>query len=562
MVKSWLRFLGKEFGGLHEAALLLALATLLSQVLALVRDRLLAGTFGAGSSLDIYYTAFRLPDLIYATIASFISITVVIPFLVERLETGEQNLAKDFLSAVFTVFSCVLVVVSLVAYCLLPYLAPYIAPGFSSSALEQLISLSRILLLSPLLLGLSNLLGSITQTYRKFLIFSLSPVVYNIGIILGIMFLVPIWGLTGLAWGVVLGALGHLLIQLPIIYRVGLWPSFSLFAVRSNRGVLTKLIWISWPRTLTLSSSQLVMLVLLALASYLGKGSVAIFNFSFNLQSVPLAIIGVSYSVAAFPTLSRYFAKGQIDYFLKQIELASRHIAFWSLPTIFMFVVLRAQIVRVILGFGNFDWTATRLTAACLALFAISVSAQSLVALLVRAYYASGRTFKPLLISIASSGLIVALAFGLSFLFRELESWRLFWENILRVRGLPGSAILMLPLAYTIGLLFNLAVLTIAFVIDYRYRWRVIADSVGKSLVGAVWGGVTAYLILGYLGPYLDLNTVYGIFMQGFVAGLGGLLINFIILLILGSQELREILTAIRHKFWQKEAIVPEQSEL
>lgn len=562
MVKSWLRFLGKEFGGLHEAALLLATATLLSQVLALVRDRLLAGTFGAGSSLDIYYSAFRLPDLIYATIASFISVTVIIPFLIERLEAGEEGLAKGFLSAVFTVFSCVLISVSMIAFWLLPYLAPYLAPGFTSLALEQLVSLSRILLLSPLLLGLSNLLGSITQTYRKFLIFSLSPVVYNVGIILGIIFLVPIWGLKGLAWGVALGALGHLLIQIPVIYKVGLWPRFSLLAVKSNKKVLVKLIWISWPRTLTLSSSQLVMLILLALASYMNKGSVAIFNFSFNLQSVPLAIIGVSYSVAAFPILSRYFAKGQIDHFLKQIEIASRHIAFWSLPTIFMFVVLRAQIVRVILGFGNFDWTATRLTAACLALFAISVSAQSLVALLVRAYYASGRTFKPLLISAASSGLIIVLAFGLGVLFRESEAWRLFWENILRVRGLPGSAVLMLPLAYTIGLLFNLIILTIAFVIDYRYRWRVIANSIGRSLVGAVWGGITAYLLLNYLGPHLDLNTVFGIFTQGFIAGLGGLLINFIVLLILGSQELKEIFMAIRHKFWQKEAIVPEQAEL
>lgn len=562
MVKRLLRLLNKEFGGLHEAALLLAGSMLLSQLLALVRDRLLAATFGASFSLDIYYSAFRLPDLLYSTIASFVSVAVLIPFLIERLEKGEETSARNFLSAIFTLFTLVMIVVSAIAYFAMPSLALWLTPGFSSEAQLELISLARILLLSPFLLGLSNLLGSVTQAYRKFLVFSLSPVLYNLGIILGIVLLVPSYGLKGLVWGVAIGALLHLGIQLPTLFKIGFWPKWSLPQVLANWQLIKKIVLISWPRTLTLSSNQLVLIILIALASYLGKGAIAVFNLSLNLQSVPLAIVGISYSVAAFPTLSKYFARGHLDKFVAQIVVASRHIIFWSMPALMMFVVLRAQIVRVILGSGNFDWTATRLTAACLALFSLSVLTQSLVLLLVRGYYAGGETVKPLLANIFSSALTIALAILFSWLFKTNESWRLLWENLLRVRDIPGAIILMLPLAYSVGSIVNGSLLITFFAWDYRFKVWPIVSSAGEDLVAAILGGVTAYFLLNFLSHYFNLQTVAGIFAQGFLAGIGGLLVNALALWVLGSKELTDIGRAIRHKFWRGEALLPEQLEL
>ena len=562
MVKGLLRLLNKEFGGLHEAALLLAGSMLLSQLLALVRDRLLAATFGASSSLDIYYSAFRLPDLLYSTVASFVSVAVLIPFLIERLEKGEETSARNFLSAVFTLFTLVMIAVSAIAYVAMPQIAPWLTPGFNSGAQLELISLARILLLSPLLLGLSNLLGSVTQAYRKFLVFSLSPVLYNLGIIFGIVLLVPSYGLKGLVWGVVIGALLPLSIQLPALLKIGFWPRWSFTQVKANWQLIKKIVLISWPRILTLSSNQLVLIVLIALASYLGKGAIAVFNLSLNLQSVPLAIVGISYSVAAFPTLSKYFARGHLDKFVAQIIVASRHIIFWSMPALMMFVVLRAQIVRVILGSGNFDWTATRLTAACLALFSLSVITQSLVLLLVRGYYAGGETAKPLLANIFSSVLTITLAFLFSWLFKTNESWRLLWENLLRVRDIPGAIILMLPLAYSVGSIINGVLLVTFFAWDYSFKIWPIITSAGEDLAATILGGVTAYFLLNFLSHYFDLQTVAGIFAQGFLAGIGGLLVNALALWILGSKELTDISRAIRHKFWQGEALLPEQSEL
>lgn len=562
MVKGLLRLLNKEFGGLHEAALLLAGSMLLAQLLALVRDRLLAATFGASSSLDIYYGAFRLPDLLYTTIASFVSVAVLIPFLIERLEKGEEDSARNFLSAVFSLFTIVMIVVSVVAYLLMPYIAPWLTPGFDTKAQAELIVLSRILLLSPLLLGLSNLLGSVTQAYRKFLVFSLSPVLYNLGIIIGIVFLAPQYGLRGLVWGVILGALLHLAIQLPTLLKIGFWPRLSLKQIKLNISLIKKMIIISWPRTLTLSSNQLVIIFLVALASYLGKGAISVFNFSFNLQSVPLSIVGISYSVAAFPTLSKHFARGHLDKFIEQIVSASRHIAFWSMPALVMFIVLRAQIVRVILGSGNFDWTATRLTAACLAIFSLSVLTQSLVLLLVRGYYAAGETAKPLIANILSSALTVGLAFFFSWLFKTNETWQLLWENLLRIRDIPGGIILMLPLAYSVGSIINCLILFVFFAWDYRLKVWPIIGSAGENLVAAILGGVTAYSSLNFLSHFFDLQTVAGIFAQGLLAGLAGIAINVIALWILGSEEFFDIYRAVRHKFWRGEALLPEQTEL
>ncbi|MEI6494779.1 MAG: lipid II flippase MurJ, partial [bacterium] len=277
-----IKFIHQEFSGLHQAAFLLGLSSLLSQLLALMRDRLLVSSFGTGINLDIYYAAFRIPDIIFASIASFVSVTVLIPFLIERLEEGEELKAKRFMSIVFSAFCVVMVVVSAVLFFFVPSLSKLVAPGFDPAARIQLIMLTRILLLSPFLLGLSNLLGSVTQAYKKFFVYALSPILYNVGIIIGIVFFFPYWGLSGLAYGVILGALMHLLIQIPAIYKTGLLPRFTS---AWNWQELRQVIMISLPRTLALATDKISILILVALASLMATGAISIFNLSFNLQS-------------------------------------------------------------------------------------------------------------------------------------------------------------------------------------------------------------------------------------------------------------------------------------
>src|SRR3989344_3723460 len=218
MVKRILKFFNKEINGLHEAAYLLGFFTLLSQVLALVRDRLLASSFGAGYDLDIYYASFRIPDFIFVLVASIVSVSVLIPFLVEKLDKNEGE-AKKFIDNIFSAFFLTIAGVSIVVYFFVPTLVDFFFPSLAEFQTRgELIFLTRVLLFSPIFLGLSNFFGSITQIYNRFFIYALSPVIYNFGIIVGIVFFRPFFGIYGLAYGVVLGAFFHLAIQIPFVW--------------------------------------------------------------------------------------------------------------------------------------------------------------------------------------------------------------------------------------------------------------------------------------------------------------------------------------------------------
>ncbi len=329
MIRRAFHFFHTEIRGLHEAAYLIALASISSQVLALVRDRLLAHTFGAGVELDVYYSAFRVPDLIYATIASFVSVNVLIPFLVKWFgadDSHDSRRAQLFLSNVLTAFMLVMLVVLVIIFAFAPFLARIVAPGFSPDLDEQLTLLMRILLLSPFFLGLSNIIGCVTQSLKRFYLYALSPLVYNLGIIVGILFFYPRWGLPGIAAGVILGGVFHAAVQLPLLRETHVFPRLTGSV---DWVEIRKIVRLSFPRTLALGFSQLSLAVLVAIASYMQKGSIAIFNFSFNLFSVPLSLVGASYSVAAFPTLSRLFADGERDRFIAQVTTALRHILFF-----------------------------------------------------------------------------------------------------------------------------------------------------------------------------------------------------------------------------------------
>jgi putative peptidoglycan lipid II flippase len=559
MVGRVLTLINQEVRGLHEAAYLLGLFAILSQVLALVRDRLLAASFGAGSTLDVYYAAFRIPDVIFVGIASIVSVYVLIPFLAEK-EAISKNAEREFLSRVFSAFTLAITVVSIAVFLAIPWLSKMLFPGFLGTPLyDELVLLTRILLLQPLLLGISNLFGSVTQTRQRFILYALSPILYNVGIVFGVLFLYPIYGIMGLGFGVILGALFHLAIQLPFIILSGSMPHFTprIFHLDVKRVVL-----LSLPRTLGLSAHQIALLVLVSLASSMAVGSITVFNFAFNLQSVPFAIIGISYSVAAFPTLARLFSNGERSKFLEHILLAVRHIIFWSLPAIAFFVVLRAQIVRVILGTGSFDWVDTRLTAAALALFIFSLVAQGIVLLFVRGYYAAGNTIKPLIANTLSAVLAVIFALALLRWFEASVTFRFFIESLLRVEDLPGTAVLMLPLGYSLALILNAIALWFIFMHDFDPPFRPLVRTLTHSFVAATVLGIVAHQALDIFDDTFDINTFLGIFLQGFLAGVLGILAAIAILVILGNSEVKEAWQTLHRKFWKRSAIAPPLEEL
>ncbi|OGZ04808.1 MAG: hypothetical protein A2845_05605 [Candidatus Lloydbacteria bacterium RIFCSPHIGHO2_01_FULL_49_22] len=555
-----LRVFNREWSGLHEAAFLLAGTALLSQMLGLVRDRLLAQNFGANTSLDVYYAAFRVPDFLYASVASFVAVTVLIPFLLEHIALEhDKEKARHFIDSIFTAFVLGMVLVCVLAFFLLPHLARFIVPGFTESAEHSFIQLSRILLLSPFLLGISNLFGAITQSLRRFFVFALGPVLYNIGIIIGIIFLMPTFGLVGVVYGVLIGALLHVSIQLPVLMSSRLTPRVTLHI---DRHVVYRVVRLSIPRTLALSATHLGTMVLIALASQIEVGSIAVFMLAMNLQSIPLAIVGMSYSVAAFPTLAKLWSVGDHDAFFEQITTATRHIIFWSFPAIMLFIVLRAQIVRTILGSGAFDWTATRLTAAALALFAVSVIAQNLVLLYTRAFYAMGKTRITVYANVSGAVLIVGSSFALLYLFSHQLTFRYFAETLLRVPDILGTSILMLPLGYSVGMIANLCFLAYSMWKRFPKFGASVKKAFLHSFTASVVMGFVAYHSLQVFANVVNTDLFLGIFFQGLLSGVIGICAGIFLLRLMENKELEEVWVSLHHKFWKAKTIAAEQEGL
>jgi len=562
MVKRIFSFLNKEINGINEAALLLGGFAFISQILGLIRDRMLAYFVGAGPTLDVYYAAFRIPDFLYISIASLASITVLLPFVVNKINqnNNDNREAHRFISNVFSAYMLFMFVMSLIVAFFMPYIARYIAPGFDDSQISLLVTTSRIMLFSPIFIGLSNLIGTITQLFKNFFIFALSPIFYSVGILFGIICFYPNFGIKGLAYGVILGAFMHLVIQIPFVLKNNFFPKFIY---KINWLEIWQVVKSSLPRTITLSCNSLAFIFLISLASTLKEGSISLFTFSYNLQSVPVGIIGISYSVAAFPVLVKSFSIKDMDNFILHIISTAKQIIFWSLPIIAIFAVLRAQIVRVILGSEAFSWADTRLTAAAVALFVISLATQSLVLLFVRGYYAAGNTKKPLFVNVFSSIMVIVFAYILIFIFKNNKEFLSFIEMILRVEGVPGTIMLALPLAYAIGSILNFFLIWILFKKDFLSNTKTgLRNTFIDSLIGAFTIGIVSYLGLSFFDNIFNINTGLGIFLQGFASGIIGIISGVLVLILLKNKEFYLVINALTKKFWKKNIVSPEQAEL
>lgn len=556
MVRRVLNLMYQEVRGLHQAAYVLALFAVGSQLLALLRDRLLAHQFGAGSELDVYYTAFRIPDLLYVLFASTLSVYVLIPF-VSRAAGRSNSSGTRLLSQMFSLFLCFYSLVAAAFFIIAPYVLPVLFPGISDQ--ETLLALTRLLLLQPLFLGLSSLFGVVTQLEHRFVLYAISPLVYNLGIIIGIVALYPFFGLFGLGLGVVGGALLHLGVQIPFVYTSPLsirWTTdFSWPDIRS-------ILALSVPRALTLSMQQLVLLALVGIASAMTVGSVAIFQFAYNLQSVPLSIIGVSYSVAAFPMLADLFNKQHRAEFALHINTALRHIIFWSVPAIALIIVLRAQVVRVVLGSGAFDWGDTRLTAAVLAILSVSLVAQAVNLVVVRSFYAGGRTLTPFVITVVGSILSIVSAYGFLQVYLAETGVPTLVAAFMRLEGVAGSEVLAIAFGYAFAVIMQSVILLAALVRTFSLDISWMRRSVCSAFCAAAVGGLFAYVILNFIVEGVDQGRFLGILIQGLLAGCAGIFGTVVTYLWFKSPELHEIYTAFQQRLLKTDVVAPQEEVL
>lgn len=453
------KFLNHQAKNISLAAFILGATSFLSAVLGLFRDRLLAGRFGAGDELDIYYTAFRIPDfLTMVLIMGAISAAITPIFSYHLVRSREQ--AWKFLSNLLNLFLFILILISLILIIFVPQLIQLIAPGFSSEKKALTILLTRIMFLSPFFLGIGNILSSILCVFRRFLVASLPPIVYNLGIIFGILFFYPIMGLQGLAWGVVFGGILYVLIQLPILFKLGFsFQKIFNFKDESFR----KVIKLTIPRSIGLAASQINLVVMTAIASKLPSGSIAVFNLAENLSRPILTFIGISFSTAAFPSLALAFSKQNKDKFFQIFYETFSKIVYFILPLSLLLFIFRDFAVRIILKVGKFGVIDTHLTASCLGMFTLGLFAQSLVLLLAKAFYATQDTKTPAIASVLTTLVNVPLAFSLVHFFSYQNSFQGIFIKIFHLQNLGSISIIGLPLAFSISSIFQFLILLTIF---------------------------------------------------------------------------------------------------
>jgi putative peptidoglycan lipid II flippase len=330
------KFLNSQTKSISSASLILAISYLISAFLGLLRERLLAGTFGGGGELDVYYTAFTVPDFI-ALILIFGAISsAVIPIFSGYLIKSKDE-AWKYASLLFNVFLGFLIIVCAVLMIFTPAIISLIAPGFSGEKRELATMLMRIMFLSPIILGASNMISGILQVFHRFIVTAVAPLLYNIGIIIGILFFVPRFGLAGLAWGVVLGGVLHLLIQIPAFIFSGF--KYKASFDYKDPGV-SKTIKLMVPRSLGLGAGQLNTIATTAIASTLLAGSITVFNFANNLSSILVNAIAVSVSTASFPSMSMAFLNEENGEFLRKFSGIFRQIIFLVVPVSLLTLIL------------------------------------------------------------------------------------------------------------------------------------------------------------------------------------------------------------------------------
>lgn len=519
-----------------SAAFIITLAGLASRLMGLVRDRLLASTFGAGNTLDTYYAAFRIPDLIYNLLILGALSAAFIPVFTSLISNEKDEEAWDMANGIMNLALIFIILCSIILCIFAPWMMRLITPGFSPEKIESTVTLTRIMFLSPLFLGISGIFGGILTSFKRFLIYSIAPLFYNLGIIIGVIFLVKFLGPKGLAWGVVLGAFLHMMIQYPAARYLGYKQGWNFLKYLKNKNV-KKVITLMIPRTLGIAINQINLFVITIFASTLAAGSLAIINLSQNLQGVPLGLFGASFAIAVFPTLAALYSKGDNEKFVKAFSETFRQILFFVIPISVFILLLRAQLVRVILGAGKFDWEDTVLTFQALGIFSLSLFAQSLIPLLARSFYSMHDTKTPFYIAIVSEAV-----------------------NILAVVLLIGKfQVLGLAIAFSLASVVQMLILL--FVLRSRFESlddKNIFQSVIKISIASVLSGIGIQIVKYQVGHWVNIDTFKGIFLQLGIAGTAGVFIFLLTSHFIGIKEFINFKNSLSRKIFKTKGEIVE----
>lgn len=506
----------KKQSNILSAAFVIGTTIIISQILGLVRQRLLVSIFGASNTLGVYLASSRLPDFLFQIIIAGALSSAFIPIFSQYLGKEKYDDANRLGSSLLLLGLFLFFILGIILFIFAREFSMLIAPGFSKVQLDLMGNLTRIIILGEILFIVGSFLSAILQSYNHFFIPGIASALYNLGIIIGIKFLSPFIGISSAAVGVVLGAFIFMIVQLPLVQRVGFSfkPSFSL----GTKGV-KDVIKLMAPRTLSIGVYQLGTILIVTLISFLptpGR-SYVIFDYAQTLAFAPVVLFGQAIAQAAFPILSR--EKDKLDSFKTTFVTSFNQMLYLVLPVSALFLVLRIPIVRLIYGASQFDWPATVLTGKTLAFFSISIFASALSYLISRGFYALHDTKTPLIIGTVTT--IVMIALGAIFIFIEHL-------------GVESIAI-----AFSIATILNI-VLSFVF-LDIKvggFDKRLLFSSVLKILVATIFTGLALYIPIKLLDQLVfDTTRTVGLLLLTGISSFAGLSFYLFLTWLLNVKE-------------------------
>ena len=388
-----------------SSAIILSVMIIISRFFGLIRYRTFA-TFFTKEELDIFFAAFRLPDLIFEILITGALSSAFIPIYI-KYKKDTKELYKNISSIINLVFISLMVIMVLIVIFADP-IVRIMTPGFTDTQVEYVVYLSRILILGQLpFLVMGNMLSGIAQANQTFVISALAPIIYNVGIIGGTMILAPYLWLFGPVIGVVIGAFLFFLVQIPTMYVL----RFNYRPFIFDKKILREFITLFVPRTLSVITTQLDLTIDLTLSTLLGSGSYTIFYFAQHLQLFPVSFIGVAFGQASLPYISNLFKDNELGTIRKLFVDSILQLLYMSIPISLFFIFARTPIVRVIFGGKKFDWVGTNATALTVSIFALSIPMHTIFYFITRSFYASHDTKTPFIINFLCVGLNATLSF-------------------------------------------------------------------------------------------------------------------------------------------------------
>lgn len=543
MVKNIFSLLYSRQTSILSGAAIIMATMMVAKILGLVRDRLLAHVFPP-DTIDIFWAAFRLPDLLFSIVIFGALSVAFIPVFTEHFENKGKEDAFALARAILNIFLTIFILAGILIYIFAPLIiSTLISPGFSEDKQAQVVSLTRIIVFGQAILVLGSFFIGILQSFQRFIIPALAPVFYNLGIILGIVMFSKEWGISGAAYGVIIGALMHAFIQLPLVWSLGF--RFRLPPKFFHPGV-KEIISLVSVRTLGLAAEQINETVGLALASLASIGSVTYLTFAQHLQVVPIGLFGATLAQAALPVLSSERARGRIEEFKITLLTTLHQILFLALPSTAILIVLRIPVVRLIFGASQFNWEATVLTGATLAFLAIGLASQAVSLLLVRGFYALKDTRSPVVVSL----IVVALNIILSVYFitvLKFDVWSIGLAN--SVSAVLSGILLFWTLHFKIG----------------KFNLRHVLIPLGKMLMATIIMGVALYIPIKLLDQVIfDTTRTVNLLILTSLSSIFALSVYVGLVWFLKVRELRTFVDLIRRatkfqtKLKSQEIIAPE----